>query len=153
MTLSPVLMASVIDIDATVFVQWGMFLLLFLVLRSLLWKPFLELIERRDHQINGLRKEAAEAEENARRQEASYLEEYRAVQNRATERRAELMNEAQKASIGVLDTARAEAQSTVDSARKQIEAQTQEARSRAAADASSVAVAVCERILGRKVTS
>lgn len=153
MLTSPILLASVVDLDATFFIQLGLFLVLALLLRGILWKPFMELIERRDHEINGLKKEAEAAEEEARKREAHYLDEYRAVQNRATERRTELLGQAARENAKVIDDARAQAQGTVSTARAKLDAQMTEARGRAQAESQDVARMVCERILGRKVTS
>lgn len=60
------LAASVIDVDVTVFVQLGLFLLLLLVLRGLLLKPILALLQKRRAETEGReaqgRKDLAEAE-------------------------------------------------------------------------------------------
>ena len=47
-----------IDIDYTVFVQFGLFLLLFALANKLLFKPYLQLRERRKAGIDGAREEA-----------------------------------------------------------------------------------------------
>lgn len=50
--------ASIIDLDGTVFVQFGLFLLAFFVLRAWLFAPMLALFEAREKATEGTRDEA-----------------------------------------------------------------------------------------------
>ena len=56
---------QLIDIDHTVFVQLGLFLLLILVLSRLLWKPYLRVRGERVARVEGYREEAARLEADA----------------------------------------------------------------------------------------
>lgn len=144
---------SVVDLDATFLVQWGIFLLFFLILRSLIWKPFLENIDRRDQEITGKKEQAAEEERRAKERELAYQEEYRAAQNRATARRMELLEQSQRAGQLEIEKARGEAAAAVSDARANLQKQAEEARVRMRGEAMDIARMVSERILGRKVTS
>src|SRR4051812_38209807 len=54
-----------IDLDNTLFVQLGLFLLLVVVLHRFLWKPYLRVREERVTRIDGFREEAARIEADA----------------------------------------------------------------------------------------
>lgn len=144
---------SVVDLDGTFLIQWGIFLLFFVILRSLVWKPFLELLNKREEETRGRKRDAELAEENAKQQEAAYQEQYRLAQNAATERRAELLEKSLKKSQADIDRVRAEVARLVAEQRAEIQKQSEEARVRMKSEASQLAHLVCERILGRKVTS
>src|SRR5665213_758228 len=56
---------QLIDLDQTVFVQLGIFLLLVLVLGKLLWRPYLRVRGERVTRVEGYRQEAARMEIDA----------------------------------------------------------------------------------------
>jgi F0F1-type ATP synthase membrane subunit b/b' len=56
---------QLIDLDGTVFVQLGLFLILALVLTRLLWKPYLRVRSERVTRVEGYRQEAARMEVEA----------------------------------------------------------------------------------------
>ena len=56
---------QLIDVDGTVFVQLGIFLLLMLVLWRFLWKPYLRVRTERVTRVEGYREEAAKLEADA----------------------------------------------------------------------------------------
>jgi F0F1-type ATP synthase membrane subunit b/b' len=154
MPFSPtVLLAGVVDLDATFLIQWGIFLLFFFIVRGWVWKPFMEILERRDHEINGLRVEADRSEKEAKLREQTYQEKYREAQNSAVERRQALLDKEQKASVQVVEGARAAAAKTTAESKMSIEQQAQESLLRMRAESTENAKAICEQILGRKVTS
>src|SRR5215510_5797233 len=74
-----------IDIDGTVFVQFGLFLVLFVVARSLLFKPYLALRERRKAGIEGARAEAERMTAQADAKLADYEKQFAAARDRANE--------------------------------------------------------------------
>lgn len=153
MTFSPeIFLASVVDLDATFLIQWAIFLIFFLVVRALLWKPFLHVIEKRDHQIHGRRVEAEASEKEAKEREASYLEKYKEAQNSAVERRQVLLGKAQKDAQLNLDAARDAAAKTVAQAQEELEKQAVASREKLRAESTQMAQAICEQILRRKVT-
>ena len=88
---------QLIDVDATVVVQLGIFLLLLVVLGRWLWRPYLRLRTERVERVEGYREEAARLEADA--------------QQRLT--RADL----------ALAEARGRLSATLDGARKTLEAQ------------------------------
>ena len=57
--------AQLLDIDGTVFVMLGIFLLLLLILWLFLWKPYLRVRDERVARIEGAREKAAQLEADA----------------------------------------------------------------------------------------
>ena len=56
---------QLIDVDHTIFVQLGIFLVLFLILSKFLWKPYLRVRTERVARVEGYREEAARLEADA----------------------------------------------------------------------------------------
>src|SRR3954471_12388000 len=56
---------QLIDVDHTVFIQLGIFLLLMLVLNKFLWKPYLRVRTERVARVEGYREEAVKLEADA----------------------------------------------------------------------------------------
>src|SRR4029079_8161287 len=56
---------QLIDVDHTVFIQLGIFLLLMLVLSKFLWKPYLRVRTERVARVEGYREEAVKLEADA----------------------------------------------------------------------------------------
>ncbi|MBI4745698.1 MAG: hypothetical protein HY786_03945, partial [Deltaproteobacteria bacterium] len=65
---------SIVDIDATVLVELGLFLLCFLALRSLVFKPLLRLVDERRAQTQGAREEARKFEAEAEAEPEAVVE-------------------------------------------------------------------------------
>ncbi len=144
---------SVVDLDGTMLIQWAIFLLFFLILRSIIWKPFLETIERRDEEIEGRKKQAIESEEQAKLREKSYQEQLRQVQTEAMESRALMLDSEKRRASQALDATRGDIARAAAEMRQELERQMMDARARMSSEAEAMARLACERILGRKITS
>jgi F-type H+-transporting ATPase subunit b len=57
--------AQLLDIDGTVFVMLGLFLVLLLILWQFLWKPYLRVRDERVARVEGAREKAAQLEADA----------------------------------------------------------------------------------------
>ena len=66
-----VLKAALIDLDATWFVQIGIFLTLYLLLRFVFFQPYVAFLRRRDDRTRGLRERAQDVAAKARDLEES----------------------------------------------------------------------------------
>src|SRR5881392_658332 len=99
-----------IDIDLTVFVQFGLFLLLLIISNKLLFQPYLQLRERRKAGIDGARAEADQMTATASAKEADYEKQLAAARNRANEEGRKVRAEAAAHEKDVTDKARAETQ-------------------------------------------
>lgn len=107
-----------LGIDSSFFWQFLIFFAVFLFLRTVLFGPYLKLIQRRENQSSGLSDEARKLEEEATRLEGQYQESLSAARKRAYAEREALLNVARKDSSKIVADAREKAKSRVDQARE-----------------------------------
>ncbi|MDB4953077.1 MAG: H+transporting two-sector ATPase subunit [Myxococcales bacterium] len=140
-----------IDIDWTVLVQFGMFLVLFFIANKLLFQPYLALRERRKAGIEGARVEAAGMTAQADAKLADYEKQLDAARNRANEEGRKIRLEAATHEKQVTDQARASAQQAMDEAQAKVRAETEAARLALLPQANTMAKQIASRLLGREV--
>jgi F-type H+-transporting ATPase subunit b len=142
---------QLIDIDHTIFIQLGIFLLALLVLNKFLWQPYLRVRTERVARVEGYREEAtrleADAQQRLARADAALAEARRVGAGERAVARAEahareqtLLAEATAAAQRKLADARARLSAAIDAERKKLEG-----------DSSQVAMAAARKILGREV--
>src|ERR1041384_5563319 len=105
-----------IDIDWTLFVQFALFLVLFVVANRLLFQPYLQLRERRRAGIEGARAEAEQMTAQADAKLADYEKQLAVARERANEEGRKVRLEAAAHEREVTDKARASAQVAIDEA-------------------------------------
>lgn len=144
---------QLIDLDQTVFVQLGIFLLLMLVLWRLLWRPYLRVRGERVTRVDGYRQEAvrleADAAERLARADAALTQ----ARRQGAGERAAARAEAQVREQTLLAEANADAQRTLAAARVRLEAMVATERGKLGVQAGEVARAAARKILGREVTT
>lgn len=140
-----------IDIDLTVLVQFGLFLLLFLVSNKLLFQPYLALRERRKQGIDGARGEADRMTAQADAKLADYEKQLASARNRANEEGRKLRTEASAHEKDVTDKARGEAQKALDEATARMKQETEAARATLLPQADALAKQIATKLLGREV--
>src|SRR5262249_20154438 len=136
-----------IDLDGTVLIQLGFFLLLWIVLWKLLFQPFLKVRDDRAHGIEGSRQKAAEMEASARDAVKKYDEAFNRAKLRGAEERQKLRAEAAAHERQVLGAAREEAQRALGAARAKISSDSDKAKQQLDTQASLIAKQVAGRIL------
>jgi F-type H+-transporting ATPase subunit b len=140
-----------IDIDYTVFVQFGLFLLLFLAANKLLFQPYLQLRERRKAGIDGARAEADQMTAQADAKLADYEKQLATARNRANEEGRKVRAEAAAHEKDVTDKARGEAQKAIDEATAKMRQETEAARLQLLPQANTLARQIASKLLGREV--
>lgn len=140
-----------IDIDYTVFVQFGLFLLLFVVAKKLLFQPYLQLRERRKAGIDGAREEAERMTAQADAKLADYEKQLASARNRANEEGRKVRAEASTHEKQVTDQARAQAQKAIDEAAAKMRQETEAARLQLLPQANTMARQIASKLLGREV--
>ena len=140
-----------IDIDWTVAVQFGLFLLLFFVSNKLLFQPYLRLRERRKEGIDGARAEAERMTATADAKLADYEKHLAAAKNRANEEGRKVRAEAAAHEKDVTDKARGEAQKSIDEATAKMRQETDAARLQLLPQANTLARQIASKLLGREV--
>ena len=140
-----------IDIDLTVFVQFGLFLLLFLAANKLLFQPYLQLRERRKAGIDGARAEAERMTAQADAKLADYEKQLAGARSRANEEARKVRAEASAHEKDVTDKARTEAQKAIDEATSKMKQETEAARLQLLPQATTLARQIASKLLGREV--
>ena len=143
---------QLIDIDGTIFVQLGLFLLLVAVLHRFLWKPYLAVRGERVTRVDGYRQEAerldAEADARMARAEAELAEARRLGVGERAVARAEAMAREHT----LLAEAQAAAQRTLAQARAQLDAMLTAERTQLQQKAIEIGREAAKKVLGREVT-
>jgi F-type H+-transporting ATPase subunit b len=140
-----------IDIDGTVFVQFGLFLILWLVANKLLFQPYLQLRERRKAGIEGARAESERMTAQADAKLADYEKQLAAARSRANDEGRKVRAEAAAHEKDVTDKARAEAQKSIDVATTKMRAEAEAARLQLLPQANTLAKQIASKLLGREV--
>lgn len=140
-----------IDIDLTVFVQFGLFLLLLIISNKLLFQPYLKLRERRKAGIDGARAEGERMTAQAVAKGVDYDKQYAQALNRANEESRKVRAEAAANEKEVTDKARAEAQKAIDEATAKMRQETEAARLQLLPQANQLAKQIASKMLGREV--
>jgi F-type H+-transporting ATPase subunit b len=144
---------QLIDIDRTIFVQLGIFLLLVLVLWRLLWRPYLRVRGERVTRVDGYREQATRLDADARdrlaRAEAKLAEARRVGAGERAVARAE----AQAREQTLLAEANAAAQRTLADARDRLKVSVAAERAKLEGRASDIAREAANKILGREVVT
>lgn len=141
-----------IDIDGTVLVQFGLFLVVFMVARTFLFKPYLALRERRKEATEGARAEADRMSAQAEAKLADYEKQLAAARTRANEEGRKVRAEAIAHEKDVTDQARAAAQKAMDQATAKMKAETDAARLQLLPQANVLARQIAGKLLGREVS-
>ena len=140
-----------VDIDASTFVQVGLFIVLLLVLKPLLFDPMLKLFEEREKRIDGAKLAARKIDEKS----AGALVQYEAAMAKtraaANAERDKLRAEGVKVENEILAKVRVSTAAAIEQGRQK--AQDEAARVRAAleADSAQLAKELASRVLGREV--
>jgi F-type H+-transporting ATPase subunit b len=142
---------SIIDLDGTILVQLGIFLVLFFLLRALVFKPMTSLFAAREEAIDGAREEARRMEREAKEQSGGFDEAIRRVRTEAGEQRDKLRADGLALERTMLTAVKDETGRALDDARVKLEAERDAARRAMAAQTPVLARAIASKLLGREV--
>ncbi len=149
--LSALAVHPLIDIDSTMFVQFGLFLLLFIIANKFLFQPFLALRERRKAGIEGARAEAERTSAQADAKLADYEKQLSAARAKGNEEGRKVRAEAAATERDATDKARATAQAAILAAQTKMRAETEAARAELMPQADALAKQIASKLLGREV--
>jgi F-type H+-transporting ATPase subunit b len=145
---------SPIDVDATpslFLIQLGLFVVLTLVLKPVLFDPMLKLFEEREKRIDGAKVQARHIDEKS----ATALTEYESAMAKAraaaNAERDKLRAEGAKAEAEILAKVRATAAQTIDAGKKRTQEEAGRVRATLRADAAALARDLASKVLGREV--
>jgi F-type H+-transporting ATPase subunit b len=141
--------APVVDIDGTIFIQAGIFLLLMAILHPLLFKPWLATRARRDHAIEGTMLAATELRVESERVGAEYEARLADARGRAAGIRSEAVKAADSERQRKLTETRNATGIELQGLRERLVGESNAARETLAARVDELAVDIATRVLGR----
>ena len=141
----------ILDIDLTVLLQFGLFVVLFFVANRLLFQPYLRLRERRQAGIEGARAEAERMSAEADAKLADYEKQLAGARARAHEEQRKIRTEAAAYDREVTDKARTQAAKALEEAQAVVRNQTEAARADLLPRSQMLARSMASRLLGREV--
>ena len=139
----------VVDIDNTMFLQALLFLLLLAVLNFVLFKPWLEIKERRAKRIGGALEDAAELRERATATELEYAARLAKARDQAMTIRSDRRREAEEQEAEIVNGARRDASASLDSRKQTLAREVEQARSELGDRVDSLARDITAQVLGR----
>ncbi|HRI08848.1 MAG TPA: ATP synthase F0 subunit B [Nannocystaceae bacterium] len=143
--------APVVDIDGTAYVQLVIFLALMAVLYPLLFKPWLETLERRSQAIAGAVAEADRLRSKAGNLGGDYDKKLAAIRDEAQSIRNEARHAAEADRHRVVGAARSESGRDLELARERAVKESREAREALQGQIEALARDVSAKILGRSL--
>jgi F-type H+-transporting ATPase subunit b len=141
-----------IDIDWTVLVQLGLFVILFVACNKLLFQPYLKLRERRRTGIEGAKAEAETMSAQADAKLDDYEKKLATARGRAGEEARKVRAEAAAEQIKLTEEARAAALAAITAAEGKMRGETEAARKELLAQSNAIAAKMASRLLGREVS-
>jgi F0F1-type ATP synthase membrane subunit b/b' len=144
---------QLIDFDQTVFIQLGIFLVVSLALRQLLWRPYLRVRAERVTRVDGYRQDAARMDADANERLTKAELKLAEARRQGSGERATARAEAQVREQAVLAEANAAAQKTLAAARARLDATLVTERAKLEVETRQVAATAARRILGREAVS
>ena len=139
----------VVDIDGTIFLQALLFLFLMLVLNAVLFKPWLEIKERRTKRIGGALEDAAELREHAAARELEYAARLSTARDQAMALRSDRRRESEVQETTIIDAARHTAAKNLDARKQSLTVEVEQARSELGGRVDALASNITTQILGR----
>ena len=138
--------------DYTLFIQLGIFILSFLVLRALVFKPYLQLLTLRRQRTVGLQEKAARDLDRASKLQADYESFMRNERKKIAAWGEEERRKIADQEKGVISAARDSAAQELNGVRQKVAQETEQARRELAPLVNEYASQIVGKLLGRKVS-
>jgi len=145
--------AVTVDLDASLLIHLGLFLVLLLVLKPTLFDPMMKLFEEREKRIEGTRHQATKEDERSAKALAKYETLLAKARDEGGRERDTLRAEGQKREADLMNVVRAEVTQTLDTGRAEIGKEAQAARQQLRTDARALGRDMAASVLGREVAT
>lgn len=142
-----------ISFDGTLVVNIVLWLVLFLLLRPLLWEPMIKLFSAREGGMGGSRDEAKRLEAEAKVKREDYENKLKAARGAATAERDRIRSEAMKREAEIIGAARSKVAEAVAEQRATIRSERDKLSADLKAMIPSLAKDIASKALGREVAS
>ncbi|MDB4944878.1 MAG: synthase sector subunit b [Labilithrix sp.] len=140
-----------VDLDASLFVQLGFFLILLFVLKPTLFDPMMRLFEEREKRIEGTRHRATKEDEKSAKALAKYEAILATARESGASERDAIRAEGTRREQALLAQVRAEVAATLERGRAQIDQEATVARAQLRTEARALGRQAASRVLGREV--
>ena len=140
-----------ISLDYSIVYQLVLFLIVWLILSKVLFRPYLGLLEERDRRTLGTQHDSTDLEHEGARLRAQYEEKISQAQAAGHAAKEAILQEARKQRERVLNQAREEAMGMLEGVRREVENQIQKERQFAAAEVRTIAQEMASKVLGRNI--
>ena len=137
-----------IDIDLTVFIQLGLFVVLMLLLNKMVFQPFLKSIELREARTEKARDEAAQIKARAESLSTEYRAAIQAARSEAANHRQTLRAGGLQQKDSQVASARAAAATNIESAHVKAAGQFDVARAALLSEVEALSQQVADKVLG-----
>jgi F-type H+-transporting ATPase subunit b len=142
---------QLLDVDGTLFLNLGLFLLAMFLLTKFLWRPYLKVREQRSTRVEGYKEEAKRLDAEATARLSKVEAELADARRAGSSERARVRVEAQRREQEILSTAQAAAQKALAEARTRVEAAYNAEKATLATRAEALGREAAEKVLGRRV--
>ena len=140
-----------IDINATLFIQWGIFLALMVFLHFFLFKPVLRVVDARQAKVEGTFAGAEELQSKAKKDRGEYQAKLDATKEKLFASTAAIRESAAKEAKGLMEKAREEALAQVESTKERVRQDSEVVRRELVANVDGLARGIAGKILERKI--
>jgi F0F1-type ATP synthase membrane subunit b/b' len=144
---------QLLDIDGTVFLNFGLFLICMFFLSRFLWRPYLRVRADRVTRVEGQKEDARRLEAHAAARLNTVEAELAQARRAGSLERARVRSEAVAREQQILAAAQTRAQNSLAEARARIEIAVARERASVAARAEALGHQAAERILGRSIAT
>ena len=142
-------MLQQLGINATVFIQFGLFVFIISFLSIYVFGPYTKALEAREKQTVGSQDQAVEFEKQTLEVHSEYEHKAREVNNRIQEVYKQVRSDANQEYEKVVQVARADAEKYVDQARAQVKEAVTSARESLKKDTPQIVMALTQKLLGK----
>jgi len=140
-----------IHLDYSIIYQIVLFVLLWLILDKLLFQPYLRLLAEREHKTTGAQHDSVDLEHEGAKLKSQFDEKMAQGQAAGYAAKEAIIHEARQQRERILAQAREEAARNLEQIRQEVAAALEREKHVAAAEVSSVAADMVNKILGRRV--
>ena len=140
-----------ISLDYSVVYQIVIFLVLWIILSKVLFRPYLNLLEQRERRTTGAQHDSTDLEHEGARLRAQYEEKIAQAQAAGYAAKEVILQEARQQREKVLTQVREEAMRILEAVRREVASQVQRERQVVAAEVRTIAQEMASKILGRNV--
>lgn len=141
-----------IHLDISILYQVVLFVILWMILSKLLFKPYMNLLEERERKTTGAQHDSSDLEHEGARLKAQYDERMAKAQAAAYAAKDAILQEGRQQREKILSQAREEAASHLDQVRRDVTAALEQEKRLAESEVDRVAQDMVSKVLGRSVS-